>query len=100
VTDGLLSYGAALDNLGGRSRHRPSRLRDNNRAENSHLSVRRRERKMQRFKSQGQAQRFVAAHGAIYNLFNVQRHLISRSTLRTFPAIAMAGWVTAYASSA
>jgi len=61
VTDGLASYGAALDTLGGRSRHRPSRLRDNNRAENSHLSVRRRERKMQRFKSQGQAQRFVVA---------------------------------------
>lgn len=32
---------------------------------------------MQRFKSQGQAQRFVAAHGAIYNLLNIQRHLIS-----------------------
>jgi len=100
VTDGLASYGAALETLGGRSRHCPGRLDDNNRTETSHLSVRRRERKMQRFKSQGQAQRFVATHGAIYNLFNVQRHLISRSTLRTFRADAMAGWMAASAASA
>jgi len=77
VTDGLPSYSAALDTLGCRSRHHPGRLRDNKRAENSHLSVRRRERKMQRFKSQGQAQRFVSTHGAIHNLFYVQRHFIS-----------------------
>jgi putative transposase len=95
VTDGLASYGAALETMGGRSRHRPGRLCDNNRAENSHLSVRQRERKMQRFKSQGQAQRFVSTHGAIYNLFNVQRHLISRTTLRTFRADAMMGWMAA-----
>jgi putative transposase len=57
VTDGLLSYPAALRDLGCLSRHRPGRLRENNRVENSHLPVRRRERKMQRFKSQGQAQR-------------------------------------------
>jgi len=43
-------------------------MRDNNRAESSHLSVPRRERKMQRFKSQAQAQRFVSTYGAIYNL--------------------------------
>jgi len=100
VTDGLLSYGAALETIGCRSRHRPGRLRENNRAENSHLSVRRRERKMQRFKSQGQAQRFVSIHGAISNLFNVQRHLISRSTLRTFRATAMEGWNAASAAAA
>jgi len=100
VTDGLPSYGAALETLGCRSRHRPGRLRENNRAENSHLSVRRRERKMQRFKSQGQAQRFVSTHGTIYNLFNVQRHLISRSTLRTFRANAMEGWMAASAATA
>jgi putative transposase len=95
VTEGLPSYGATLETLSCRSRHRPGRLRENNRAENSHLSVRRREQKMQRFKSQGQAQRFVSTHGAIYNLFNVQRHLISRTTLRTFRADAMAGWMAA-----
>ena len=83
VTDGLASHRAALTILGCVDRHRPGRLRDNNRVENSHLPVRRRERKMQRFKSQGQAQRFVATHGPVFNNFNVQRHLISRSTLRT-----------------
>src|ERR1019366_1759885 len=86
VTDGLASYRAALTILGCQDRHRPGRLRDNNRAENSHLPIRRRERKMQRFKSQGHAQRFVSTHGAVYNTFNVQRHLISRSTLRSFRA--------------
>ena len=58
-----------------------------------------RERKMQRFKSQGQAQRFVATHSAIYNLFNVQRHLISRPTLRSFRANAMDGWIAASATA-
>jgi putative transposase len=55
---------------------------------------------MQRFKSQGQAQRFVSTHGVIANLFNVQRHLISRSTLRSFRATAMEGWVAASAEAA
>ncbi len=100
MTDGRPSYGAALDILGCRSRHQPSRLRENNRAENSHLAVRRRERKMQRFKSQGQARRFISIHGAITNLLNVQRHLISRSTLRTFRVTAMAGWIAASAVNA
>ena len=92
ITDGLASYRAALKVLKGQHRHKPGRLRENNRVENSHLSVRRRERKMQRFKSQGQAQRFVSTHGAIYSTFNLQRHLASRKTLRTFPAAAFAEW--------
>jgi putative transposase len=95
VTDGLASYRAALTILDCVDRHRPGRLRDNNRVENSHLPIRRRERKMQRFKSQGQAQRFVSTHGAVYNSFNVQRHLISRSTLRTLRNAAHDAWTTA-----
>ena len=95
VTDGLASYKAAMRELGCEDRHRPGRLRDNNRAENSHLPVRRRERKMQRLKSQGQAQRFASTHSAIYNTFNLQCHLISRDTMRHFRASAMEEWNSA-----
>jgi len=95
VTDGLASYQAALRDLGCLDCHRPGRLRDNNRVENSHLPVRRRERKMQRFKSQGQAKRFVSTHGAIYNTFNIERHLISRNTMRRFRTSAMSEWINA-----
>jgi transposase-like protein len=66
--------------------------RSNNRAENSHLPIRQRERRMQRFKSAGSAQRLLSTHAAIYNTFNVQRHLISRRTLRQFRAAAMERW--------
>ena len=59
TTDGLRSYGAALKELGLEDLHRPGRLRENNRAENSHPPIRRRERKMQLFKSQPSAQRFL-----------------------------------------
>ena len=100
VTDGLASYRAAMKVLGCQDRHKPGRLRDNNRVENSHLPVRRRERKMQRFKSQGQAQRFVSTHGAIYNTFNIERHLISRNTMRRFRSSAMEEWLTASAAAA
>ena len=98
VTDGLASYPAAARELACKDRHRVGRLRDNNRAENSHLSIRRRERKQQRFKSQGSAQRFLATHAAVYNTFNVQRHLISRRTLRHLRGNAMTTWMAATAS--
>ena len=97
TTDGLASYGAALDVLDLRHLHRPGRLRENNRAENSHLPSRRRERQHQRFKSQASAQRFLTTHAAIYNTFNVQRHLISRPTLRRFRAEAEMAWAVAVA---
>ncbi len=91
VTDKLPSYGAALSELGMRARHITGG-RINNRAENSHLPIRQRERRMQRFKSAGAAQRFLSTHAAIYNTFNVQRHLISRRTMRQFRAAAMDRW--------
>jgi len=53
---------------------------------------------MQRFKSAGSAQRFLSAHAAAYNTFNVQRHLISRRTLRGFRAGAMELWRSAAAA--
>ncbi len=85
VTDKLKSYAAAHRELKLRARHDQS-LRANNRAENSHQPVRRRERKMQGFKSPGSAQRFLSCHSAVYNTFNLLRHLISRRTLRLFRA--------------
>ncbi len=97
VTDGLASYGAALEELGLRHPHRPGRLSENNRAENAHLPIRRRERQQQLFKSQASAQRFLTTHAAIYNTFYVQRHLISRPTLRRFRAEADAAWAAAAA---
>jgi putative transposase len=66
--------------------------RSNNWAENSHLPVRQRERRLKRFKSAKSAQRFLSTHSAIYNTFNVQRHLISRGTLRQFRSEAMRTW--------
>lgn len=99
VTDGLRSYGAALAKLGCSDRHRPGRLRENNRIENAHLPIRRRERVMQKFKSPGSAQRFLATHAAIANAHNHQRHLISRPTLRRFRGDAAALWAKATAAA-
>jgi putative transposase len=73
--------------------------RMNNRAENSHQPVRWRERKLQRFKSPGSAQRFLSSHAAVHNTFNVQRHLISRRALRLFRAEAMDQWRHATAAA-
>jgi len=97
TTDGLASYGAALRALGLTEIHRPGRLRENNRVENSHLPIRRRERQQQGFKSQASAQRFLTTQAAIYNTFKIQRHMISRPTLRRFRAEAQAAWAAAVA---
>ena len=91
VTDKLRSYGCAKRELG-LSAHHEQGLRKNNRAENSHQPVRRRERKMQRFKSAGSAQRFLSCHAAVHNTFSIQPHLVSRRTLRLFRAEAAEQW--------
>jgi len=98
VTDKLPSYGAALGDLGLSKRHYFGG-RKNSRAENSHLPVRQRERRMQRFKSAGSAQRFLSTHAAIYNTYYTQRHLISRNTLRQFRNEAMKQWRQATAAA-
>jgi putative transposase len=91
ITDDLRSYSAAAHELGMSNRHERGRWR-NNRAENSHQPTRRRERKMQGFKSTGSAQKFLSIHAATYNIFNVQRHLTSARTHRVLRASAMQSW--------
>jgi putative transposase len=67
--------------------------------ENSHQPVRRRERKQQRFKSAGSAQRFLNIHTAVYNTFTVQRHLLSRPTFKQFRTDAFNVWDIASAAA-
>jgi transposase-like protein len=99
TTDKLASYRAAARDLGLSGRHRPGGMRENNRAENSHLAIRRRERKQQKFKSQGSAQRFLASHAAVYNTFNSQPPLMSRPGLRALRARAHEAWAAATAAA-
>jgi putative transposase len=85
VTDKLRSYASAFRHLRLSCPHE-QRLRSNKRAENSHQPIRRGERKMPRFKSARSAQRFLSMHAVVHNTCNLQRHLVSRSTLRIFRA--------------
>ncbi len=91
VTDKLRSYGAA------RRSTMPSVVHDtsqyaNNRAEVSHQPTRPRERQMRRFKSAGQAQRFLSVHGVIQNLFRVGRHLVSSANHRMLRDRSFRAW--------
>jgi putative transposase len=95
VTDKCPAYGAALHELHlNRAAHLQHR-RANNRAESSHVPVRRRERKQQGFKSPGSAQRFLSMHAATYNTFTVPRPLVSARTHRLFRAEAFETWRSA-----
>jgi len=91
VTDKLRSYGMAHRELIPDSIHDTSQYA-NNRAEFSHQPTRVRERGMRRFKSMIQAQRFLGVHAAVYNLFNLGRHLSSASHYRLIPLRAFAYW--------
>jgi putative transposase len=81
VTDQLRSYGAAIREILPRVEHRQHRYL-NNRAEHSHQPTRRRERRMQRFKSPGQAQRFLSAYGPIGQHFRPRCHLLTAPKYR------------------
>ena len=91
VTDKLRSYGAAMKVIGNAERQETGRWL-NNRAENSHLPFRRRERAMQRFRSMRCLQKFVAVHASVYNHFNQERHLYSRENFKANRTTALAEW--------
>ena len=91
VTDKLRSYGVARRELIPDVIHDNARYA-NNRAEQSHEATRVRERVMRRFKSVGQAQRFLGDHAAVHNLFNLGRHLIRAQHYRDLRISALAEW--------
>jgi len=94
VTDKLRSYVVAHRELIPKTIHNMEKYA-NNRAELSHQPTRARERGMRRFKSMKQAQRFLNAHAAVYNLFNLGRHLVSAETYRYFRSRSFASWKSA-----
>ena len=98
VTDKLRSYHVTFRSIGLTAEHIDNK-RSNNRAENSHQPVRRRERKMQRFKSAASAQRFLNIHSAVYNTFYVQRHLLNRSRFKILRTEAFDVWESASAAA-
>jgi len=81
VTDLLRSYAAAMRVIGNADRQKTGRWL-NNRAENSHQPIRRREQAMSKFRSVKSLQKFAALHGSIYNNFNLERHLYSRKNFK------------------
>jgi putative transposase len=91
VTDRLRSYGAALKDLG-RGDDREMGRWTNNRAENSYLPFRRRERAMLRFRTMRSLQKFASVHASIFNHFNHERSLSSRSLFKRTRAAALAEW--------
>jgi putative transposase len=98
VTDKLRSYGVAHRELIPDVIHDTNQYA-NNRAEQSHEATRVRERGMRKFKSVRQAQRFLGAHAAVSNLFNLGRHLVRAQHYRNLRASAFAEWSRAVASS-
>ncbi len=101
ITDKLASYGAAKRQVMPSVEHRKHKGL-NNRAENSHQPTRQRERQMKRFKSPGQAQRFLSAHDGINNLFHLCRHQVPATQCRAARTQAFQVWaeVTGVAAAA
>ena len=91
MTDRLASYGAALRELGAANRQETGRWQ-NNRAENSHLPFRRRERAMQRYRRMRSLQKFASVHASVSNHFNQERSLSNRSHFKLNRAAALAEW--------
>ncbi len=91
VTDRLRSYGAAMREIGNAGRQETGRHL-NNRAENSHLPFRRRERAMIRFRQMRSLQKFAAAHASLHNHFNHDRSLERRTRFKGLRDAALAEW--------
>ncbi len=91
VTDGMRSYPAAMRELGNLERREIGRWL-NNRAENSHLPFRRRERAMQHFRRVKSLQKFASVHASFHNHFNQDRHLVDRQTYKLRRSAALAEW--------
>ena len=91
TTDGLRSYRAAMSELGNQDKQEVGRWA-NNRVENSHLSFRRRERSMLRFRRMKTLQKFASVHANVHNHFNSERHLIDRQTYKLRRSAALAEW--------
>ena len=91
VTDKLRSYGAALREIGAGTRQETGRWL-NNRAENSHLPFRRRERAMLRFRRMRSLQKFAAVHASVSNHFNQEGSLTKRTNFKEARSAALAEW--------
>jgi len=91
VSDKLPSYGAARNAVMPTSMHCHERYA-NNRAEVSHEHTRAQERQMRRFKSPGQAQRFLAVHSQVHNLFRIGRHLLRAVNYRMLRSRSFETW--------
>jgi putative transposase len=91
VTDRLRSYGAAMKVMGISERQQCGRWL-NNRAENAHQPLRRREGAMAKFRDIKTLQKFASVHASLFNHFNTDRHLTRRDTFKKNRAAAMAEW--------
>lgn len=91
VTDRFASYRAALRDLGASDLQTTGQWL-NNRVENSHLPLRRRERAMLRFRRMRSLQKFAAVHSSVFNHFNQDRSLSSRDLFKRGRAAALAEW--------
>ena len=91
ITDGLKSYRAAMRDLGNQEKQEVGR-HANNRAENSHLPFRRRERAMLRFRRMKTLQKFASVHANVHNHFSLERHIVDRQTFKERRSAALAEW--------
>ena len=97
VTDRLWSYSEAAKELD-RADKQVTKRWANNRAENSHLPFRRRERAMLRFRRMHSLQKFASIHASFHNLFNSQRSLSKRSIFKRNRDAALTEWRSLIAS--